>query len=252
MSSSLGFLFHFSSPISDAARSHLLKVYSLLTAGVLAAVTGCYLDMHFFHLGGLATALLGALTFGLARSSVAVSYKDNSVGVILFLFAASIQGASLSPLVQVAAIYHPQALPTAFLSTLAVFASFSGAAVMAKRREFFYLGGILGTVASFLAFISLASIVVRFSIIMDIQLYAGLAMFLGYVLLDTQVMIDRFESGQNRSNFVRPACDLFADLIAVFVRILILLMRKNEKRRNSFNPSSASSPERRYYKRQQE
>jgi FtsH-binding integral membrane protein len=87
---------------------------------------------------------------------------------------------------------------------------------------------------------------------MDIQLYAGLAMFLGYVLLDTQVMIDRFESGQNRSNFVRPACDLFADLIAVFVRILILLMKKNEKRRNSFNPSSSSSPERRYYKRQQE
>ena len=252
MSFSFKNLLHFSAPISEAARSHLLQVYSLLTAGVLAAVIGCYVDMNYFHFGGLATALIGALAFGMARSRHVSSYKDNTVAVLLFLSACTVQGVSLSPLVHIAALYHPQALPTAFLTTLAVFASFSGAAVVARRREFFYLAGILGTVAGFLSIISLMNIFGRVSIYLDLQLYLGLAMFLGYVLLDTQVMIDRFESGQNRSNFVRPACDLFADLVAVFVRILIVLMRKNEKRRTSFSQASPASPDRKYYKRQQE
>lgn len=124
--------------------------------------------------------------------------------------------------------------------------------MVSKRREFFFLAGILASVAGYLALLSLVNIFIKSSLALDIQLYAGLAMFVGYVLLDTQVMIDRFESGHNRLNFVRPACDLFGDLVAVFVRILILLMRRNEKRRrNSFNAASGS-PERMYYKRQQE
>ena len=124
--------------------------------------------------------------------------------------------------------------------------------MVAKRREFFFLAGILASVAGYLALLSFVNIFIKSSLALDVQLYAGLAMFVGYVLLDTQVMIDRFESGHNRCNFVRPACDLFGDLVAVFVRILILLMRKNEKRRSSSFNAASGSPERRFYKRQQE
>lgn len=239
-------MFKFNAPLTDAARSHLLRVYSLLTMGVFSASLGCYLDMHYMHFGGLGTALIGAFLFGVARSGK----LDVETSSLLFLGAAGLEGMALSPLVYTAAVYYPQALTTAFLSTIAVFASFSGAAMIAKRREFFYLSGIIASVASYLALASLGNMVVRSSFLMDVQLYGGLVMFLGYILVDTQVMIDRFESGFNREDYVRPACDLFGDLLGVFVRLLVILMRKSsEKRRQSF---SAASPERKYYRRQSE
>ena len=245
----MSYLFSFAAPLSEGARSHLLRVYSLLTGGVIVASAGCYVDMHYLHMGSVITALVGAFLFAMARSGIAGDHKSNGTGVMLFLSAAALEGMSLSPLVHTAAVYYPQALTTAVMTSLAIFASFSAAALVAKRREFFFLAGVLGSVASYMAIMSLANIVIRSSLVLDVQLYGGLVMFLGYILLDTQVMIDRYESGHNRCNFVRPACDLFGDLVAVFVRILIILMKKGEKRRSgSFTTNN--SPERKYYKRQ--
>lgn len=246
---SMWYLFSFTAPLSEGARSHLLRVYALLTAGVISASLGCYADMHYWHYGSLTTALIGAFLFGLARSSVTESAKDNTTGVLLFLLACGLEGLSLSPLVHTAYMYYPAALTTAFLSTIAVFASFSVAAIVAKRREFFFLAGLLGTAASIMAILSLTNMVIRSQTILDIQIYGGLAMFIGYILLDTQVMIERYENGNfhSRTNFVRPACDLFGDLVGVFVRILIILMKKAEKRNG--RRQSFGSPERRFYKR---
>ena len=240
-------MFKFSAPLSDGARSHLLQVYSLLTVGVLTAALFCYADMHYTHLGGMTTAIGGAILFGLARSGS----LDNETGSAVFLIASGLEGMALSPLVHTAAVYYPQALTTAFLSSIAVFVSFSIAALVARRREFFFLSGILATVTSYLALASLVNLVVGSSVMMDFQLYGGLVVFMGYILLDTQVMIDRFESGFNRTNIVRPACDLFADLVAVFIRLLIILMKKAEKPANRKSSLTAvSSPDRKYYKRQ--
>ena len=236
-------VFKFTAPISDACRSHLLQVYSLLTCGVVTAAAGCYLDMHSLHLGSMYVALFGALLFGIASRG-----GDNFTGSLLFLAACVLEGMSLSPLVHVASLYYPGALVTALLSSLAVFGSFSVAAIVARRREFFYLAGLLGTAATYLAIMSVMNIFVRSSVVLDIQIYAGLAMFVGYILVDTQVMIERFENGTAR-NFVKPACDLFIDLIGVFIRILIILMKRGEKSRHSPGRNT-TSPERKYYKRQ--
>ena len=237
-------LLRVTAPISAGTKSQLIRVYALLLMGVLSAAVGCWVDMHHLHFGGMITALLGAGMFALARSTG--SHKSNTNGVVLFLSGAALEGLSLSPLVHTAAVYYPQALMTAMLTSIAVFASFSVAAIFAKRREFFFLSGIIGTVGSFLFIASISNIFVRSRFILDLQVYLGLAMFVGYVLVDTQVMIERFESGQYmRGTFVRPACDLFMDLVAIFVRLLIILMRKGEKKRYS----AGGSPERRYYKR---
>ena len=228
----IGHLFKIRAPLSAHTRSHLVRVYSLLFVGVLSAVVGCVLDMHYTRFGGLLTALIGAISFAAARSSS--GNKSNLNGIILFLLGTGLEGMSLSPIIFTASVYYPKALTTAILSSVAIFGSFSLAAIFAKRREFLFLGGILATGASFLCMASITNIFIRSQFIMDIQVYLGLAMFVGYVLVDTQMMIERFETGQYmRNNFVRPACDLFMDLIAVFVRILIILMRKQEKKRYS-------------------
>jgi FtsH-binding integral membrane protein len=241
----MSYVFKFTAPLSEGARSHLVHVYSLLTMGVITAAVGCFVDMNFLRMGGLLTGFAGAVLFGFARSGIV----ENELGSALFLVAAGLEGAALSPLIHTALLYYPHALVTALLSSLAAFVSFSIAALIVKRREMLFIAGIISSIASYLALASLANMLINSSHLMDVQLYAGLAMFLGYILVDTQIMIERYESG-NRNNFVRPACDLFADLVGVFVRLLIIIMKKSEKRRNSF--SVPLSPERKYYKRQSE
>lgn len=239
-------VFKITAPLSEGGRSHLLKVYSLLTVGVITASLGCYVDIHFLRWGGLSTALSGAVIFGFARSGMV----GTDLGSLLFLLAAGMEGMALSPLVHTALVYYPESLITAFLSTVAVFLSFSFAALVARRREFLFLSGIVASVTSFLAIASLTNMIVKSTYMMEVQLYGGLAVFLCYILIDTQYMIERYESGMNRKNFVRPACDLFTDLVAVFVRILIILMKKSEKRRNSL--TVVTSPDRKYFNRQAE
>jgi len=60
----------------------------------------------------------------------------------------------------------------------------------------------------------------------NVNLYGGLVVFLLYVLYDTQMMIARAAGGDE--DFVWHAVELFTDFIALFVRILIILMKKKE------------------------
>ena len=56
----------------------------------------------------------------------------------------------MSPLISSVAMYRPDIVITAVMGTCMVFACFSAAAMLAKRRHFLYLGGILGSFLSLL------------------------------------------------------------------------------------------------------
>lgn len=55
-----------------------------------------------------------------------------------------------------------------------------------------------------------------------LQLYFGLMIFVGYMVVDTQEMIERAHLGD--LDYVKHALTLFTDFIAVFVRILIIMV----------------------------
>lgn len=61
-----------------------------------------------------------------------------------------------------------------------------------------------------------------FNVFKPLQLYFGLLVFLGYMVVDTQEMIERAHHGD--LDYVKHALTLFTDFVGVFVRILIIMV----------------------------
>lgn len=56
----------------------------------------------------------------------------------------------------------------------------------------------------------------------NMQLYFGLLIFVGYMVVDTQEIIEKAHLGD--LDYVKHALTLFTDFVAVFVRILIIMV----------------------------
>lgn len=59
------------------------------------------------------------------------------------------------------------------------------------------------------------------------QIFGGLLVFMGYVLFDTQMIIERANRGDY--NYVKHALDLFVDFVAIFVRLLVIMVSHYSK-----------------------
>lgn len=63
-------------------------------------------------------------------------------------------------------------------------------------------------------------------LLLFLQLYLGLFVFAGYIIFDTQVMVERASMGV--PDYIHDALQLLLDFVAVFVRILIILVSRRE------------------------
>jgi len=219
------------SDIKDHVRVHLAKVYSTLGLTLGAAAVGSILHLYY-NLGGILSSLacVGLMIY-LAMDQKKEEYTRR-LGVIgLFgLF----KGMSLGPLMEHTLHVDPSILVTAFLATTTIFACFTLSALFAKRRSYLYLGGVLSSALSALFLLSVLSIFVNNPLVRSVQLYLGLFMFCGYILFDTQLIIERVQT-MGDTDYVWHAVELFTDFVAIFVRIVIILLEYSEgkKKRES-------------------
>lgn len=58
--------------------------------------------------------------------------------------------------------------------------------------------------------------------------YLGLLVFAGYVLFDTQLVVERASAGD--MDQVQHALDLFVDFMAIAVRVLVILLKNQERK----------------------
>jgi FtsH-binding integral membrane protein len=211
--------------VSPTVQTHLVQVYGALTATLLAASVGAWAHLQF-HLGGMLT---GIACFGMMMvmgSDADKSFNNRRLGMLMgFGF---FKGCSIGPLVEQALWVDPAIIVTACLMTTTIFAAFSAAALFTKRRQYLFLGGVLGSILTFMCVLSLLRFFVPslgsvFS--STAELYLGLVVFCAYVLFDTQMIVEKASGGDRDS--VWHAMELFIDFVAIFVRILIILMRNN-------------------------
>ncbi|MEW5302543.1 MAG: hypothetical protein WDW38_002306 [Sanguina aurantia] len=209
---------------------HLQKVYLTLSVSLAVAAAGCALDMAL-HIGGFITFFLSlGCMFGLqAYSATPANLLKRTALLAGFAFS---QGCSLGPLVQMGASISSGLVFTAFAATAAIFVCFSLAALVTQRRSYLFLGGWLSSAMSMIMVVKLAGwLFGARAMVFNVELYLGLLVFSGYVLLDTQLIVEKASAGN--FDHIRHALDLLVDVIAMFVRILIILIKNAEKQRQA-------------------
>lgn len=213
--------------LSPHVQRHLAQVYTTLTVALLLSAAGVWVSAATRI--GQGVGMLGFMVCVPWMLSTPATPDNLSKRRKLFAGAAISQGLLVAPLVRVALAVHPGVLFTAFGATACVFACFSAAALLSPRRSYLYLGGLLSSVLTTFMWMRLASFVFGSgALLYQAELYGGLAVFSGYIIYDTQVIVERAEAGE--TDPLKPALDLLVDFVAIFVRLLVILMRNAEKR----------------------
>jgi FtsH-binding integral membrane protein len=120
-------------------------------------------------------------------------------------------------------------IATAFIATAAVFAGFSGAAIMSSKRYVMYAASVIAAASTSLMILSISAWFYRTPFMESAITFLGLVLFSGYIVFDTQIMILQAEKGYK--DVAGHSVQLFLDFVNLFVRILRLLSKKNEKKR---------------------
>ncbi|XP_017640836.1 bax inhibitor 1-like [Gossypium arboreum] len=222
------------SQISPLVQSHLKRVYLTLCCALVASAFGAYLHI-LWNIGGYLTTFA---CFGTMIWLLSIPTYQEQKRVSLLMASAVFQGASIGPLIDLAIKIDPSVLVAAFVGTALAFACFSGAAMLARRREYLYLSGLLSSGVSILMWLHFASSVFGGSTTLFMfEIYFGLLVFVGYMVVDTQDIIEKAHLGD--LDYVKQALTLFTDFVAVFVRILIIMLKnsaeKNEKKKKRRN-----------------
>ncbi|XP_057816398.2 bax inhibitor 1 [Cryptomeria japonica] len=214
--------------ISPDVQNHLKRVYFTLACTLLVSALGVYSHL-LWNIGGLLTAT-GLMASVVWLLSTPPNPYNEGKRVKLLMAAALCEGASLGPLVGLVVNIDPGIVGTALVGTSLTFACFSAAAIFAQRREFMFLGGILGSGLSILLWLNISSALFGESTAtFEFEIYFGLLLFIGYIIFDTQAIIERADHGDY--DYIEHSLQLFIDFVAVLARLLII-MAKNSARKS--------------------
>ncbi|NWJ11973.1 BI1 inhibitor, partial [Crypturellus undulatus] len=238
-------LFKFSH-ISASTQEHLKKVYGSFALCMFVAAAGAYVNVvtrlfQFSLLTGLGS--LGLMVW-LTATPHSKETEQKRLGMLTgFAF---LTGINLGPLLEMCISINPSIIPSAFLGTAAVFTCFSLSALFARRRSLLYLGGFLLSGLTLMLLSSLVNAFVGSTWLFTVSvpecprvprrvlspvptccpsrqanLYVGLMIMCGFVLFDTQLIIEKAESGDK--DYIWHCIDLFLDFVNIFRELLMIL-----------------------------
>lgn len=211
--------------LEPSVRYHLSKVYACLTATCAAATVGSIIHLQGIWQAGLLSALVSlGLVLGLVFTPD--NGKNFNLRLGLLLGFGAFSGHSLGLLLEQVIFINPAIVVTALVGTTTIFTCLSAAAVLAKRGSYLFLGGILMSTLSAMFLISLGNLLFRSYFVQELNLYIGLAVMSGFVLFDTQMIMEKHRMGSN--DCIAHSLDLFYDVISIFRRLLIILTQKEQ------------------------
>ncbi|UKK01629.2 hypothetical protein MACK_002447 [Theileria orientalis] len=215
-------------PITEAQKYHMTKVYNTLAytgliTFVTVAINGPWKYIH---------PLIASLVLILSLVYIAFTkYKKDELNlrrlVALTVFPMSIGIIHKNFISQVVAV-KPELVNTALMATVGIFASFSLAALYISSRLTMYITSTLGSMALYLALASFANLFVGSEMAHGVVLSMGIVVFVGYIVIDTQRILEDFSEGDE--DYMMHAILLYYDLFELFFRILIMLKNKEDRK----------------------
>ena len=205
--------------MTPAVRQHMMRVYTLLAAGV--AVAGCgSAAMFMTPLGKMIPPMVCML--GGFVPLLWLSFRppaDPNLKLALFFTFTLLQGMGIAPLVLATAAKG--VLGSALVLTAAIFLGFSASAMLAPRASLVkFQGPLMGMLLGMMA-VSILGIFYPTAFGHSIVLYGGLAIFSALIAVDTQSMIERASCGG--SDHVGDAVSMFLNVMNIFIRIASIM-----------------------------
>uniref|UniRef100_A0A8L2R907 Bax inhibitor 1 n=1 Tax=Rattus norvegicus TaxID=10116 RepID=A0A8L2R907_RAT len=221
------------SHITPSTQQHLKKVYASFALCMFVAAAGAYVHVVTrFIQAGLLSAL-GALALMICLMATPHSHETEQKRLGLLAGFAFLTGVGLGPALELCIAINPSILPTAFMGTAMIFTCFSLSALYARRRSYLFLGGILMSAMSLMFVSSLGNLFFGSIWLFQANLYMGLLVMCGFVLFDTQLIIEKAEHGDK--DYIWHCIDLFLDFVTLFRKLMLILAfnekKKEEKRR---------------------
>jgi Bax inhibitor 1 len=224
MASAQNFFTSFSSTLNAPVRQHLKNVYGCLSLSTVLAAVGAYVHIYTQFLQANLLTTIGTLGLLIALMSTPDNGKNQTLRLGYLLGFAFLSGLGLGPLLELVFSIDPSIVMTALIGTTVVFVCFSISALLAPRGHWLYLGGTLMSMLNIMILSSLANLFLRSTFVYQAHLYVGLFVLCGFVIYDTQLIIEKYYMGSR--DFIMHSLDLFIDFIGIFRHLVVILSQK--------------------------
>ncbi|KAH7846731.1 hypothetical protein Vadar_017437 [Vaccinium darrowii] len=202
-----------------------LMVYLLQCCALIASAVGAYLHI-LWDIGMTYPTSIAAM--GCMLQIIALPPYEKQKRVALWMATGFLYGATFCLFVDKGTEIDPSILVIAFLGCALAFGCFLGAATLARRREYLYLGGLLSSLLSLIFWLHYASSFLGGSAaVFKLNLYFGFLMLVGYIVLDTQGLIEKVHRGD--LDYVKHAMALSTDGIGVFIEVPYIMLKNFQK-----------------------
>ncbi|KAJ8265707.1 hypothetical protein COCON_G00148060 [Conger conger] len=208
------------SQISSSTQQHLKNVYSSLSLCMLVAAAGSYVHVVTRLFQGGFLSLLGSLGMmaWLAMTPHNQETEKQRLGILAgFAF---FTGVGLGPAMDYVIAINPRDVAVPLVCGDVIFL-LDAAPV---------LPGTLMSALSILLLVSLVNMFMGSVMLFKAHLYLGLLVMCGFVLFDTQLIIEKAELGDK--DYIWHCVDLFLDFVTIFRKIMVILaMNEKDKKK---------------------
>lgn len=222
-------LFKFSQ-ISRSTQQHLKNVYASLAVSMFVAAAGAYVHVITRLFQGGLLSMLGSLAMMGWLAMTPHSPQTEKKRLAILAGFAFFTGVGLGPVMDYVITVNPSIILTAFLGTSVIFVCFTLSALYAQRRSYLFLGGTLMSGLSILLLVSFFNMFFGSVMLFKAHIYLGLAIMCGFVLFDTQLIIEKAEMGDK--DYIWHCVDLFLDFVTIFRKLMVILaMNEKDKKK---------------------
>lgn len=223
------FVNSFNNRLEAPLKQHLKNVYGCLSLSTVSAGVGAYVHMYTEILQAGLLSTLGALGLLFALLCTPDNGKNQKIRLGYLMGFTFLSGLGMGPLLEAVISVDPSIVVTSLLATSLIFVSFTISSLLAERGSWLYLGGPLISLLNLIVLFSFVNLFLRVAILYQIRLYMGLFIMCGFILYDTQLIVEKHRMGNK--DFIMHSLDLFIDFINVFRHLLVILTQKEQQSR---------------------